>query len=91
MQKKGLTPMIIATILLFILATSMILLEEKKLTGLLTGFAVYNTSNTPCSQTMTENSTFSENVNCVELNGLTITCSECTLDCQGHVFSGFMG
>jgi hypothetical protein len=88
MQKKGLTPMIIATILLFILATSMILLEEKKLTGLLTGFAVYNTSNTPCSQTMTENSTFSENVNCVELNGLTITCSECTLDCQGHVFGG---
>jgi len=85
MLKKGLiAPVIIVVAVFVVLSVSMILLQEKKLTG----FAVYNETNSPCSAVMNESSTFGANKTCDAGDGLTITCSECTLDCQGHVFSG---
>ncbi|MEM3405942.1 MAG: hypothetical protein QW117_03165 [Candidatus Pacearchaeota archaeon] len=87
MQKKAIavsSAIIIVVSLFIVLSASMFFLQEKKLTG----FAVYSNPGNTCGFTMSESSIFSADVTCLAGDGLTIMCSDCTLDCQGYSFNG---
>jgi len=88
MLKKGLiAPVIIVVAVFVVLSVSMILLQEKKLTG----FAVLGTN---CNQLINSPGFYEMNDNipqsggCHNKNGINIAASDVILDCKGHSITG---
>jgi len=89
MLKKGLiAPVIIVVAVFVVLSVSMILLQEKKLTG----FAVLGNT---CPQTINSPGFYEMNDNipqsgegCSNTNGINIAASDVILDCKGHNITG---
>jgi hypothetical protein len=85
MEKKELG-IFISGFVFLILIFGFLFMSEYRMS--LVGFAVYDDSICGADTIMEESSTLSENITCLTGNGLKITCSNCTLNCQGYNFTG---